>query len=119
MGYWGEGGDDDPAAATVSTVTAELWSCSHGQCSEGVGVGGQAQCDNELSWGREGQNSFWTWPGLIKKLNLGRGAFNSKIISFRGKLITEVKNKQSDITLSSGQSLLLPGRAGSVHSSTW
>lgn len=79
MGYWGEGGDDDPAAATVSTVTAELWSCSHGQCSEGVGVGGQAQCDNELSWGREGQNSFWTWPGLVEKLDkLGEGSIQQQ-----------------------------------------
>lgn len=68
-GLLGEGGDYDPAAATVSTVTAELWSCSHGQCSEGVGVGFQAQCDNELNWDREGHNSFWTWPWLVKKLN--------------------------------------------------
>lgn len=34
IGLLGEGGDDDSAAATVSTVTAELWSCSHGQCSD-------------------------------------------------------------------------------------
>lgn len=33
----------------------------------GVGVGFQAQCDNE--WGREGQNSFWTWPWLVRKLD--------------------------------------------------
>lgn len=66
----------------MSTVTAQLWACSHGQCSEGVGVGVQgvvgvgvqAQCDNELSWGREGQNSFWTWSWLVKKLDkLGEG----------------------------------------------
>lgn len=69
IGLLGKSGDDDPAAATVSTVTAELRSCSHGQCSEGVGVGFQAQCDNELSWDREGQDSFWAWPWLVKKLD--------------------------------------------------
>lgn len=90
IGLQGESGDDDPAAATVSTVTAELWSCSHGQCSEGVGAGFQAQCDNELSGDREGQNSFWTWPWLVKLDKL-----NSKSISLRGKLLKEVKNKQN------------------------
>lgn len=73
IGLQGESGDDDPAAATVSTVTAELWSCSHGQCSEGVGAGFQAQCDNELSGDREGQNSFWTWPWLVKLDKLEEG----------------------------------------------
>lgn len=86
-----------------------------------MGVGFQAQCDNELSWGREGQNSFWTWTWPVKKLDkLGEGGtFNSKSISLRGKLLKEVKNKQSNIPFRSDQSLLLPGWVGYVPSSTW
>lgn len=91
---------------------------SYCKCSEGVGAGLEAQCDNNL-WNKLGGgripsghdqatdchkvSHLYATSGSEVRQTQGVGkTFSSKSISLRGKLLIEVKNKRNNILLSSG-----------------
>lgn len=73
--------------------------------------------DQATDWRSKSPLSHFSfWSGT----NAGKGGtFSSKSISLRGKLLTEVKNNENNMLLSSDWSLLLSGRVRYVHTSKW